>query len=162
MSTRIPKLALGSRAAALALVPMAFAAAGAWVDERSHLGFSSWRSACRAAGFRLESLVVFTLDLLPGALIGGLLGFLLLQFLVALLWFRDGGARMTLAAHGGCLVGMASGLLLCSVIPSLSLMGLTDLSVTAVTAALLCHWPKRRGRIAASVSPLTSAPSNAY
>ena len=62
------------RAVALALLPMAFAVPGAWIDEQHHLGFSTWRSACRSAGVTLESLVIFTLDLLPAALIGMVLG----------------------------------------------------------------------------------------
>ena len=44
-------------AVALSLVPMSFAAAGAWFDERTHLGFSNWRSACRAAGLTFTSLL---------------------------------------------------------------------------------------------------------
>src|SRR5688572_12952036 len=106
-------LPLELRAAALALLPMAFAAAGAWIDERTHLGFSNWRSACRASGLRVESLVAFTLDLLPTALIGALFGSVVLHVITAAMWFRAGGARMTLAAHGGCLLGMTVGLLLC-------------------------------------------------
>jgi hypothetical protein len=153
--------ALEWRAAALALLPMGFAAAGAWVDERTHLGFTTWRSACRAAGFSLHSLIVFTFDLLPVALSGALLGSIVLQFLVAALWFRPGGARMTLAAHSGCMVGMAAGLLLCPVLPSLSVAGLAETAVTVTVAAWLCRWPARR-RGPASVGLLTRAHSNAY
>ncbi len=149
------------RAAALALVPMAFAAAGAWIDERTHLGFSNWRSACRAAGLSPQSLIAFTFDLLPAALIGALLGMMALQFSAAVFWFRAGGARMTLAAHAGCLLGMAAGLLLCSALPSLSLMWLAELSISAAVAALLCRLPLRRA-CAASVRLPTSVSSSAY
>ncbi len=149
------------RAAALALVPMVFAAAGAWIDERTHLGFSNWRSACRAAGLSPQSLIAFTFDLLPAALIGALLGMMALQFSAAVFWFRAGGARMTLAAHAGCLLGMTAGLLLCSALPSLSLMWLAEMATTVAASALLCHWPARRA-CAASVRLPTSAPSSAY
>jgi prolipoprotein diacylglyceryltransferase len=154
-------LPLELRAAALALLPMAFAAAGAWIDERTHLGFSNWRSACRASGLRVESLVAFTLDLLPTALIGALFGSVVLHVITAALWFRAGGARMTLAAHGGCLLGMTAGLMLCAVLPSLSLMGLAELSITVVAAALLCRWPARNA-CAASVRVRTWAHSSPY
>ena len=33
---------------ALALVPMLLALLGVVIDERSHLGYSTWLSACRA------------------------------------------------------------------------------------------------------------------
>jgi hypothetical protein len=148
------------RAAALALVPMAFAAAGAWIDERTHLGFSNWRSACRAAGLSPQSLIAFTFELLPAALIGALLGMMALQFSAALFWFRAGGARMTLAAHGGCLLGMTAGLLLCSALP-LSQMWLAEITITVVAATLLCQWPARRA-CGASVRLPTSTPSSAY
>ena len=149
------------RAAALAMMPMAFAAVGAWLDERTHLGFTNWRSACRAAGFRLESLLVFTVDLLPAALIGALLGGVLLHFSAAVVWFQPGGARITLAAHAACLLGMTSALLLCSVLPSLTLMLLAEVAVTCIAAALLCRW-RARPACAASARLPAWVSSNAY
>ena len=37
-------------------------------DERRNLGFSNWRSACRAAGLTFTSIAVFTFELLPCAM----------------------------------------------------------------------------------------------
>ncbi|HET9862125.1 MAG TPA: hypothetical protein VFP37_01675 [Steroidobacteraceae bacterium] len=127
------------RAGALALLPMAFAAAGAGIDERTHQGFSAWRSACRAAGIRLESMLVLTIDLLPAASIGLFLGVMALQFAGALLWHRPGGARVTLSAHAGCASGMAAGLLLCAFVPSVPLMLGAELLVAAGSATLFCR-----------------------
>jgi hypothetical protein len=151
-----------TRTVVLALLPMAFGALGAWLDERSHLGFSSWRSACRAGGFTLESLVIFTLDLLPTALIGMVLGAVAMQFASAALWFRDGGPRMALAAHAGCAAGMAAGILICTQFTSVPLMLATELAATAAMALLLCAPSARKARCAASVGLPTSRPTSAY
>ena len=146
----------------LALLPMAFGALGAWFDESTHLGFSTWRSACRAGGFTLESLVIFTLELLPTALIGMVLGGVILQFLSAAAWFREGGPRIALAAHGGCAFGMAAGVLICTQFSSVPLMLLAELAVTAAVALLLCTpWP-RSAHCPASVGLPTSRPTSAY
>jgi hypothetical protein len=47
------------------------------IDERTHLGFTNWRSACRASGLSIESLTFFTFELLPTAVVGALVGALL-------------------------------------------------------------------------------------
>lgn len=150
------------RVVLLALLPMLFGAAGAWLDERSHLGFSNWRSACRAGGFTLESLVIFTLDLLPTALIGMVLGAVAMQFASAAWWFRDGGPRAALAAHGGCALGMAAGLVLCTQFSSVPLMLATELTVTVAVAALLCVPAARKPRCATSVALPTPRATSAY
>ena len=142
------------RAAAFALLPMAFAAVGAWVDQRSHQGFSAWRSACRAAGIRLESMLVFTIDLLPAASIGLFIGAMTLQFIAAVVWHRPGGARTALAAHAGCALGMLAGLALCALLPSLPLMFGAEVLVAAGSAMILC-----RGT---SAKPRTSVRQHAY
>jgi hypothetical protein len=152
---------VAQRAAALAVMPMAFIVVGAWIDERSHLGFTTWRSACRSTGLTLHSLVSFTFDLLPTALVGALLGVMALQFSAAVLWFRVDGPRVTLAAHGGCMLGMVAGLILCLLAPSPLLMLAAELSVAAGAAALFSHWPAKRAA-GASVSLPTGRPSNAY
>jgi hypothetical protein len=150
------------QAMALALLPMACAALGAWLDQRTHLGFSAWRSACRSDGITLGSLAIFTLDLLPGALIGMALGVVAMQFASAALWLRAGGARLALAAHGGCALGMAFGLWLCTVVPSIPLMLAGELAVTASAALLLCVPAKPSGCRAASVGLPTARPTSAY
>ena len=131
-------------AGALALVPMTGAVLGASVDERMHFGYSNWVSVCRASGFRIESLISFTFDLLPMALIGMLIGGLVLQFVGATLWFRHGGARVALAAHAGCALGMLAALLLCALAPSTSWMLGVELLVAATAAMGLCRWPAHR------------------
>jgi hypothetical protein len=149
------------RAAALAMVPMLFAAAGAAIDERLHQGFTIWRSACRAGGLTLASLVSFTFDLLPLALLGLLVGVMALQFAVAATWYRPTGARVALGAHAGCLLGMAASLLLCLVIASPGWMLTVELSVAAGLAAALSRRPVKHP-CDASVALPTRAASNAY
>ena len=98
----------------LALLPMALALAGAFLDERAHLGYTTWRSACRAAGLSPASLATFTLELLPRAVIGALAGGVLVLIAGMLLRRRGHMAHCALAAHGGCLLAMALGLWLCT------------------------------------------------
>jgi hypothetical protein len=141
------------KAAGLALVPITLALAGMYLDERTHFGFSNWRSACRAAGFDAVSLIVFSVDLLPRAALGGLLGIMLVQVLGAVLW-RDGGAlRAILAAHAGCASGMAAMLLLCTWLSSLPLMLGVEAVLAAASAALLCHGRAARVRVPAGTRP---------
>src|SRR4029453_14165582 len=68
-----------ARLAGFAAIVPVFALAGGWMDERRHLGFRTWRSACRAAGLSWPSLFTFTLELLPMAVLGALLGGAVLQ-----------------------------------------------------------------------------------
>jgi hypothetical protein len=96
----------------LAWLPMALAVAGAWIDERAALGFTIWRSACRASGISLTSLATFTFELLPTAMVGALLGGL--GVLAVGARARGPVADDALAAHAGCVVAMPAGLLLCA------------------------------------------------
>jgi hypothetical protein len=110
---------------ALALLPMGGALAGAFVDEQSRLGVTVWLSACRASGFAFSSIVTFTFELLPNAVIGALAGGLVV------LAFAFGassaaGARASLAAHLGCAAAMPVGLLLCALALPLPLMLAAD------------------------------------
>jgi hypothetical protein len=93
----------------LAWLPMGLATLGAWLDERRALGFTIWRGACRASGISLASIATFTLELLPTAVIGALLGGVLVLALG-----QRAGARDALAAHAGCVLAMPAGLLLCA------------------------------------------------
>ena len=50
------------------------ALAGGLLDERLRLGFTTWRAVCADTDLRLATLAGFTLQLLPLAVIGLLLG----------------------------------------------------------------------------------------
>jgi hypothetical protein len=134
------------RAAALALVPMALATAGALFDEWSRLGFSTWRAACRAAGLTLASLLAFSLQLLPTALAGLLAGALVVFLVGALRRHRPGAAGMALAAHGGCLMGMTAGLPLCLLsLPLPLVLGVETLLTMAAAGGLFALLQSRAG-----------------
>jgi hypothetical protein len=118
---------------ALALLPMAAALAGAFLDERLTAGVTVWRSACRASGLALGSVIAFTLELLPCAVIGALAGGLaVLAFAVV-----SGSAasmRRSLAAHLGCVVAMPISLLLCALALPLPLMLAADALLAGLAA----------------------------
>ncbi len=136
---------------ALAMLPMLGALAGALVDERVHSGVTVWRSACRASGLALRSVMVFTLELLPCAVIGALAGGL------AVLAFAVRAAdpvlaRHALATHAGCVLAMPVGLMLCALalpLPAMlfaetMLAGLLALVVARGLDVLTCRAPLRR------------------
>jgi hypothetical protein len=120
----------------LACVPMSFALLGAWLDERRALGFTVWRSACRAAGLSPSSLATFTLELMPTAVIGLLLG----CFIVLLAGFgrQPASARGAVAAHAGCVIAMPVGLALCASALPWPLTLLAEGALAALAAA--CVW----------------------
>jgi hypothetical protein len=122
----------------LALLPMASALAGAFIDERLRLGVTVWRSACRSSGLAPASVIAFTFELLPCAVTGALLGGLaVLAFAM-----RAGSVasmRRSLAAHLGCAVTMPVGVLLCAIALPLPLMLAADV-VLAGSAALAMGW----------------------
>jgi hypothetical protein len=140
-------------AALLALVPMVLAVAGGLHDEASRLGYSNWRTACRSAGFSPGSLISFTLQLLPTAVIGALIGGLLLQISGVLLRRRHAAVPVTLAAHAGCLAGMAGGLALCALALPLGWMLAAEGSIAAAGALAVLALPGVHPRCNASVSP---------
>jgi len=129
---------------ALALVPMQLALLGAAFDERTHRGYTTWLSACRATGPTIRSLVVFTVELLPVAVMGMLVGVLLVQ--LAGVWFRlrAWGVPSALAAHGGCVFGMTVGLLLCTLTLPLPLLLGVETLLTAAGAWFLYTLLQRR------------------
>ena len=118
----------------LTLLPLAGALAGAWFDERHHLGFTNWRSACRAAGFSMRSVFAFAFELLPTAIVGLLAGGLALQLIGFALRERAGGTRMCLAAHAGCALTMPIGMSLCALALPVPAMLVTD-ALLAVAAS---------------------------
>ncbi|MEO8019790.1 MAG: hypothetical protein ABI769_18430 [Pseudomonadota bacterium] len=122
----------------LALLPMSLAIAGALWDERAHLGITNWRSACRASGLSLASLLTFTWELLPTAIIGMLLGGLVVQCIG--LRARDRGhARACLAAHAGCALAMPLGLVLCALAFPASVTLVTEGALAVAIALGLTH-----------------------
>ena len=136
----------------ITLVPMAGTLLGAVIDERTHLGYSTWLSACREAGFSLASVLRFTYELLPGAIIGLLLGALAIQAVGLCLRHRGETARLCLAAHGGCVLGMAGGMLLCTLmVPGPWMLGV-DALLAIGGATVLLRLTRRRGP-PASVRP---------
>jgi hypothetical protein len=127
-----------ARLLALAVLPMAAALAGASVDERLRLGVTVWRSACRSSGLEPGSVIAFTLELLPCAVIGALLGGLAVLAL-AMRAASVASMRRSLAAHLGCAVTMPVGVVLCAIALPLPLMLAADV-VLAGSAALAMGW----------------------
>jgi hypothetical protein len=127
---------------------MSGALLGGYVDERTHQGYSTWLSACRAAGPSLQSLFTFTLQLLPGAVIGFLAGGLVLQGLGFLMRRRSCLPQAALAAHAGCMAAMVAGLYLCTLAVPLPWMLAADALLAAACAAWL--YGRSRSRAAAT------------
>ena len=147
--------------AGLALLPMGGALVGAAVDERLHLGFSNWLSVCRSAQLSPASLVVFTFQLLPFAIIGFLTAALAVQVAGILLRRIGCVAQATLAAHSGCLTGMAASLLLCTLAPLLPWMLAAEALLAALAAAWLFGRLQKSVRGGASVNPPMRTPTSA-
>ena len=116
----------------LAWLPMGLAFLGAWIDEQRTLGLTIWRSACRASGISMQSVVAFTLELLPTAVIGVLLGGLIV--IAAGLRATPPRARHAFAAHAGCVAAMPIGLLLCASALPWPLTLTTEMLLTALAA----------------------------
>jgi hypothetical protein len=129
----------------LALLPMALAGAGAMLDERTSRGFTLWRAACRSAGVTASSLLNFTLTLLPSAVLGMLLGGLLVLSVGASGYAGSRAARACLAAHLACLLGMGLGVLLClTLLPPASMLVVEPLLVAAIAVLLASVRPRTR------------------
>ena len=124
------------RLALLSLLPSLGATGGAAVDEYQYQGFSTWRSACRAGEVSLGSLISFTRQLLPNAIIGLLLGGLAVQGLGFVLRERGNRSAECVAAHVGCLLAMPVGLLICAQSMPAMAMPFAD-ALLAMAAALL-------------------------
>lgn len=121
----------------LAALPMSGAAIGAWLDERRAIGFSTWRSACRAAGLDFASLVDFTWQLLPLTLAGLTLGGAMLLAIAIVRRHQLRDAKSCLAAHAGCALSLPIALLLCASTMPWGWMLLADLAITTAAAWLL-------------------------
>ena len=121
----------------LSAIPSIGAFAGGWLDERSHLGFTIWRTACRAAGLAPASLLHFTLELLPTMIVGTLLGGLVLVGLGLGLRRRRDVAHACAAAHIGCALVMPLAFLLCALALPTGAMFVLDVALAAGAAALV-------------------------
>ncbi len=144
----------GFRAVSLAMVPMALGVAGAAFDERMHLGFSTWRATCRASGISLASILVFTLQLMPTAVLAALAGGLAIQVTGVLQRQQRGAVAAATAAHGGCVLGMSAGMILCAFPLAVPLLLGAEVFLTALgawTLVSLLAW-RRRGDAAAASS----------
>jgi hypothetical protein len=138
------------RFVALAWLPMGLAALGALLDERRGLGYTIWRAACRSTGFSFRSIATFTLELLPTAVIGALLGGTILLAVGSLNRARH--AHGSLAAHLGCAIAMPAGLALCA-----SPLPMSASLVMELTLAGLLTWGALHASGASSVRLRTRA-----
>jgi hypothetical protein len=140
MSNRITR----ARFVAFAWLPMGLAALGVLLDERRGLGYTIWRAACRASGFSFRSITTFTLELLPTAVIGALLGGLILLAVGSSNRARH--AHGSLAAHLGCAIAMPAGFALCA-----SPLPMSASLVMEITLAGLLTWVALHASGASSV-----------
>jgi hypothetical protein len=128
------------RLLAFAAMPLAGAIAGALHDERAHLGFTNWRSACRASGLSVSSLIFFTQALLPTAIAGALAGGLVVLLMGFLFRRNRDSARTCVAAHVGCVITMPLGLVLCTLSWPLAVMLVADVALAAACAWLVLRF----------------------
>ncbi len=124
------------RIVALSMLPMGGALAGACVDERLDFGYTIWRASCRASGFAVRSVMEFTLQLLPCAVIGALIGGLVVLAL-ALRTRHAPRAHESLAAHAGCVLAMPVGLVLCALALPLPLMLAAEAAIAAAATLVV-------------------------
>jgi hypothetical protein len=133
------------RRAWLVVLPSLGGLLGVLVDEQRHLGFTNWRAACRAAGPSLRSLIVFTRELLPSAIVG-MLGGALIVVLIGAAARRIDAARGCFAAHLGCFAAMPLMLFVCAFAPSPAVMLVADVALAALFATLFLRLTTGRQR----------------
>jgi hypothetical protein len=143
----------GARLGALAAISPASAMLGGLIDERLRQGFTSWLGACRASGYSLRSVVDFTLQLLPNAIIGALIGTLLVLFLAFSARHRTGSIHECLAAHAGCVIAMPAGLLLCALALPFGLTFVLEIAIAAFVAGCLLAFGQRVSKIRVTSHP---------
>jgi hypothetical protein len=135
-----------SRLAGLGAVSPACAVVGGVIDERIHLGFTNWRSACRATGLSIESLARFTFELLPTAVIGALVGGLLVLAMAMARAIQSRDRQQVdqcLAAHAGCAIAMPIGLALCAMAMPVPLMLMAEVALAVAAAYFLQMFGRR-------------------
>ncbi len=123
---------------------------GALFDELRFLGFTNWRTACLAEGPSLQTLLVFTRELLPSAIVGMLTGAFLVVLIGVAARRADSAAHSCLAAHLGCFVSMPLMLAVCAFAPSAAVMLVTDVMLAALAAMLILRVVSRRPRAPAA------------
>lgn len=133
-------------AAVLAVLPTLGLLGGALLDERRNLGFTNWAAACRADGATLQSILVFTRELLPSAIVGLLVGGLLILLAAIITRHNSQSTRSCLAAHLGCVAAMPLMLPVCvlALPPAVTLLADALLAVLATVFALrlISHRPR--------------------
>lgn len=133
------------RRASLVVLPSLGGLLGVLFDEQRHLGFTNWRAACRAAGPSLRSLLAFTRELLPSAIVG-MLGGAMIVVVIGAAARRVDSARGCLAAHLGCFAAMPLMLFVCAFAPSPAVMLVTDVVLAALFAMLFLRITAGRKR----------------
>jgi len=134
------------RIALLCLMPSLGATAGGVVDEYQRLGFSTWISACRTDGISFHSLLMFTWQLLPNAIIGLLVGCLAVTAVGIVLRARANFSAECAAAHLGCILAMPPGLVLCALALPASVMLFADAALATIAAWSVMRVLATRGR----------------
>jgi hypothetical protein len=134
----------GARLTALAAISPAAALLGGLIDEQLRLGFTIWLGACRASGYSPSSVLSFTLQLLPNAVVGALLGGLLVQVVAFAARHHEGRVRECLAAHAGCVLVMPAALILCALAVPFGLTFVLEIALAALAAGWLLTSTDRR------------------
>jgi hypothetical protein len=132
-----------ARLAGLAAISPTFASVGGFIDERNDLGFTTWLSACRASGLSFSSLTHFTLELLPTAVVGALLGALVVLVLAFEGRNRPGNLETCLAAHAGCAIAMPVGLILCALALPVPAMLIAEVALAVAAAHFMSAMGQR-------------------
>ena len=152
-NSRMSNTSRWARLTVLASMSPAGAVLGGAVDEHLRLGFTVWRSACRASGISISSVIAFTLELLPNAVIGALLGALLVQVLAFSMRRRQGSVETGLAAHTGCVIAMPAGLTLCALALPVAWMLLAEIALAVLAAFCVMALAGRHAKTSATVHP---------
>lgn len=142
-----------ARLAGLAAISPAFALVGGFIDERVNLGFTTWLSACRASGLSISSLTHFTLELMPTAVVGALLGALVVLVLAFVGRARTGNLETCLAAHAGCAIAMPIGLVLCALALPVPLMLVAEVALAVAAANFLSAMGQRNSATRVPLHP---------
>jgi hypothetical protein len=139
-----------SSAAVLAVLPTLGLWGGALLDERRNLGFTNWAAACRAGGASLQSILVFTRELLPSAIVGLLAGGLLIVLAAVITRHNSQATRSCLAAHAGCALSMPLMLPVCALALSPAITLAMDALLGALATVFALRLMTRRPRAVAA------------
>jgi len=134
----------------LAVLPTVGLFVGAVFDQRHHLGFTLWAAACRAAGATPGSIIVFTRELLPSAIVGLLAGAWCIVWAGISARRHSHAVHSCLAAHAGCAVSMLLMLPVCTLALPPGVTLLTDALLAAVVTVFALRLFTHRPRAAAA------------